>query len=119
MKARWWGPQEDGMVAIQCPGCKTYHHINVNRVRQAHPCWEFNGSMESPTFSPSLLVTTGKYVEPEWFNALPEGEEKEFHDKHSTRCHSFIRDGKIQFLGDCTHELANQTVDLPDLKIED
>lgn len=29
-------------------------------------------------------------------------------------CHSFIKDGKIQFLGDCTHALANQTVDLPD-----
>jgi len=30
-------------------------------------------------------------------------------------CHSFIRDGKIQFLGDCTHALAGQTVDLPEL----
>ena len=27
-------------------------------------------------------------------------------------CHSFVTDGKIQFLGDCTHELAGQTVEL-------
>jgi len=40
-------------------------------------------------------------------------EEKDFIDKHSTVCYSYITDGRIQFLSDCTHELANQTVDLP------
>jgi hypothetical protein len=29
-------------------------------------------------------------------------------------CHSFVTDGRIQFLEDCTHELAGQTVDLPE-----
>jgi hypothetical protein len=29
------------------------------------------------------------------------------------RCHSFVVDGQIQFLGDCTHKLAGQTVPLP------
>ena len=28
-------------------------------------------------------------------------------------CHSFITDGRIQYLGDCTHPLAGQTLDLP------
>lgn len=28
-------------------------------------------------------------------------------------CHSFVTDGCIQYLGDCTHRLAGQTVDLP------
>lgn len=28
-------------------------------------------------------------------------------------CHSFVREGRIQFLGDCTHRLAGHTVDLP------
>ena len=32
------------------------------------------------------------------------------------RCHSFVTDGRIQFLSDCTHALAGQTVDLPDIK---
>jgi len=31
------------------------------------------------------------------------------------RCHSFVRDGRIEFLSDCTHALKGQTVDLPDL----
>lgn len=34
-------------------------------------------------------------------------------------CHSFVTEGRIQFLGDCTHALANQTVDLPDWTEED
>jgi hypothetical protein len=25
-------------------------------------------------------------------------------------CHSFVREGQIQFLGDCTHAFAGQTV---------
>jgi len=50
--------------------------------------WTFNGDFEKPTFNPSLLV---------------EGE---------IRCHSFVRDGKIQYLSDCTHALAGQTVEL-------
>lgn len=29
-------------------------------------------------------------------------------------CHSFVTDGRIQFLADCTHDLAGLTVDLPD-----
>ena len=28
-------------------------------------------------------------------------------------CHSFVRAGQIEFLGDCTHEFAGQTVPMP------
>jgi hypothetical protein len=51
--------------------------------------------MERPTFSPSYLT---------WIDDGP----------CAFRCHSFIRDGQIQFLSDCTHALAAQTVDIPD-----
>lgn len=36
-----------------------------------------------------------------------------------SRCHTFIRAGKIEFLGDCTHALAGQTVALPDWPDDD
>lgn len=36
-------------------------------------------------------------------------------DVHCQRCHTFITDGKVQFLSDCTHALAGQTLDLPEL----
>jgi hypothetical protein len=35
-------------------------------------------------------------------------------DAPKYRCHSFVKDGQIQFLGDCFHTLKGKTVDLPD-----
>lgn len=36
-------------------------------------------------------------------------------DRHGkTICHSYVRNGQMQFLGDCDHALAGQTVDIPD-----
>ena len=55
---------------------------------------QFNGDTEKPTLSPSLLVTGG-----------------------GNRCHSYVRDGMIRFLGDCTHPLAGQTVELMDAQL--
>ena len=74
-----------------CPGCKKLHFVSV----KGNIVWDFNGDIEKPTFSPSILT---------W---LP------IKDYEKYRCHSFIKDGKIQFLGDCWHELKGQTVDLP------
>jgi hypothetical protein len=34
-------------------------------------------------------------------------------------CHSFIKDGMIQFLDDCTHALAGQTVPLGEFEEQD
>lgn len=59
--------------------------------------WTFNGDEGRPTFTPSLLCT-GNEGDP----AVP------------YVCHSFVTAGQIQFLGDCTHKLAGQTVDLED-----
>jgi hypothetical protein len=36
-------------------------------------------------------------------------------NKSVVRCHSFVREGKIEFLNDCTHEHAGQTLDLLDV----
>lgn len=46
----------------------------------------------------------------------PGDEPKEWADNV---CHSFVRAGKIEFLGDCTHALAGQTVALPDWPDDD
>jgi hypothetical protein len=35
---------------------------------------------------------------------------------YTPRCHSFVTDGRIQFLSDSTHALAGQTVDLPEIQ---
>ncbi|MEK9209699.1 DUF6527 family protein [Sphingomonas sp. 2378] len=93
-----------GRVAFWCPGCG-YEHLVVVESTASEPVWGFNGNHEKPTFTPSVLVRTGRAVNPAF---IPEpGDPPEV-------CHSFVTDGRIQFLGDCTHHLAGQTVDLPE-----
>lgn len=72
-----------------CPGCDEPHQCDAR--------WTFDGNEERPTFSPSVLVTC------EW------GIKRE-----PRRCHSFVQGGRVQYLSDCTHKLAGQTIDLPD-----
>jgi hypothetical protein len=71
---------------FHCPGCENAHGFHV-------PQWNWNGSMDAPTFTPSLLCNGSD---------------------PKSRCHSFVTDGKIQFLLDCHHKLAGQTVEIPD-----
>lgn len=93
----------DGRLSFRCPGCDRWHGINVGE--GTGPRWTWNGSVEKPTFTPSILVT---------YPAKPDANE-DFKEWRTARvCHSFVTDGRIQFLGDCTHALAGQTVDVPD-----
>lgn len=63
--------------------------------------WTFNGDYIKPTFSPSMNETVNwpdsKYYQPE---------------HASRRCHFIIHEGFITYCGDCTHELAGQTLEL-------
>lgn len=88
---------QGGLLAFMCPGCGCVHHVNSG--------WTFNGDGDKPTFSPSVLVT---------WAANPEASEEYKEWRTARRCHSFVREGRIEFLGDCTHALASKTVDLPD-----
>jgi hypothetical protein len=106
-------------VRISCPGCGD-HHVLVT-VSGHGAQWSWNGDLRQPTFSPSLLVTSGHYANGRE-TPDPAGcyctTDEDFGPWACYRCHSFIRAGRIQFLGDCTHALAGQTVDLPDLAID-
>jgi hypothetical protein len=87
------GPQR---YTFLCPGCAQYDEPG-SKLYARHTfdaSWSYNGDGDKPTVSPSILVQDGR---PEY------------------RCHSFIRDGRIEFLSDSSHALAGQTVDLPEL----
>jgi len=107
-----------GDVTIRCPGCKQYHSLNVDPAQKG-PCWGFNGDLDKPTFTPSLLVHSGHFVKgyetKECWCSYKErfGEDPPF---ACGVCHSFIRDGMIEFLNDSTHALAGQTVPLGDIE---
>ena len=80
-----------------CPGCDALHCIAINPVKADNGAgWTFNGTLDCPTYEPSQLTSyetgAGKSV-----------------------CHTFIRGGMIQFLGDSTHSHAGRTVALPPL----
>ena len=88
-----------------CPGCKSGHEIAVTKKNASGAKWTFNGDPVGPTFSPSVNLKVN----------TPDMGARYLPDVPSTVCHHFIRDGRIEFLGDCTHALRGQTVDLPDV----
>lgn len=96
-----------------CPGCDMYHGVNTYKL-EGKPCWGFDGNMEKPTFWPSILVNGTKRMTPEEYKEYIET------GKLPTPvpfvCHSFIRNGEWQFLGDCTHDLKGKTVPMVDLE---
>jgi hypothetical protein len=88
----------DGHVvgySFKCPGCN-YDHSPWTVPFEDQAVWGFNGDVNNPTFTPSILFRTANKNGP-------------------VVCHSFVTNGMIQFLGDCTHPLANQTVSLPEI----
>lgn len=97
---------DNGNMSWHCPGCGMRHSIRVGE--GSGPRWVWNGNTERPTFTPSVLVT---------YPANPDAEE-EFKEWRKERiCHSFVVDGQMQFLGDCTHELVGQTVPIPPFEL--
>ena len=95
----------------RCP-CGDVHSVKEGR-------WQVTGTAELPTFSPSVLVTTGHFIPRErndgscWCTYAKENPEEKL-PFGCYLCHSYVRDGMVQFLSDCTHALAGQTVPLGD-----
>jgi len=90
-----------------CPACQCGHGIWTTSRNENNALWDFDGNMESPTISPSILLRHTKYETGE--DGMPIKE-----TVNNIVCHSFVKNGMIQFLGDCTHELKNQTIELPE-----
>lgn len=85
-------------VHLWCPGCQQLHAPTFRCPEHGGPAtgptWEGDPQSDPFSMEPSLLVNGGKRPD---------------------RCHSFIRGGQWQFLGDCDHALAGQTVPLEPL----
>ena len=107
---------EGGILLYHCQGCGHAHQVWVGE--GSGPRWGWNGDIERPTFTPSVLVTgrdftdKGEAAFKAWHDAGCPKPAPEF-ESADVRCHTFITDGRVQFLSDCTHALAGQTLDLP------
>lgn len=94
-----------GGILHWCPGCDGCHAIWITEPNPLTGAkWTWDGNVDQPTFSPSILVFT-EYDDKH--QKLPDGQRR-------TLCHYFIRQGRIEFCGDSPHHLAGQTVELPD-----
>jgi hypothetical protein len=108
---------EGGTVMFKCPGCGYSHGVHIAPAAdgRARPVWGFNGDGDRPTFTPSVLLQTEMWEPPVTPENLAEWKRAPWEQvKVPKVCHSFVTDGRIQFLSDCTHALAGQTVELPD-----
>lgn len=82
--------------SFYCPGCK---HEHTYSIFEDGSQWKFNGNMQNPSFTPSLL-----------------NREIDKDGKVKSICHLFVTDGKIIYCGDCTHELSGQTIPMSEVK---
>ena len=89
----------NGELLYGCPAClpdpfvRGIHRIPVEGDRK----WQFNGDRNAPTLSPS--VKSG--------HDGPGGDDPWVHV-----CHHFLRGGRIEYCGDCTHGMGGQTAEM-------
>jgi hypothetical protein len=104
--------QGENGLSFWCVPCGCSHSVTVIG---SNP-WGWNNNVEKPTFTPSVLVTSGH------FDRSHDGGDCwcSYNERHPEDpsgfkclcCHSYVTDGNIQYLNDCAHELAGQTVPL-------
>jgi hypothetical protein len=92
-----------------CQGCETHHSYRIRNAKgESGPIWAWNGDMDKPSFTPSLLIRS---VRPRDGKVNPDGS----FDPVDLRCHLLLTNGQINYCGDCTHGLKGQVVSLPEL----
>lgn len=99
-----------GLLGFCCPGCGVEHMVRVEGEPPGR--WSFDGNLNAPTLAPSVMVRATEPLSDEAYDAWRAG--APLPEPRPTTCHSFVRAGRIQFLADCSHPLAGQTVDLPE-----
>jgi Family of unknown function (DUF6527) len=87
-----FGPLRERILPVQTTG-----------KRDGTPNWTWNGSIDAPTINPSILTN--------WQAGDGDG-----NPAPDIVCHSFVNNGMVEFLPDCTHSLAGQTVPLLDVE---
>lgn len=106
------GPTTDGMYLWWCPGCEENHGVWTGKPNEyTGSRWSFDGNLWRPTFAPSILTryTKNPPGDPETWT-WSKGPGTKADGCVDMVCHVFIRNGMIEYLGDCTHPFAGRTV---------
>lgn len=78
---------KDPEYLFHCPACGFDHWFKTTKPK---PTWTFDGDMQEPTVTPSILTNANR------------------------KCHLFVNRGMIEYCADSEHELAGKTVPMPD-----
>lgn len=107
-------PEEATHIMLHLPGPFMNRIIPVitKGNRDKTPCWTWNGDVNKPTLKPSILTKGTKTLTDDEINRVYAGDDIPV---TNIICHTFITNGQVQFLNDCTHEFAGMTVDLLDV----
>lgn len=79
--------QQGRHVGFWCPACNEVHAINLDDVSGP---FRWTVDFEKNTIHPSVRTLD------------------------ATNCHSYVKNGQIEFLSDSNHAMRGTTVDLPD-----
>jgi hypothetical protein len=86
-----WKIEGSDLLSFECPACGCLHFIR-------EPAWTFNQNFDKPTITPSILVNA------------------ERKNPNTPVCHSFVTNGMIEFLNDCSHDKAGMTMEIPEME---
>lgn len=106
--------EEATHVELNVPGPtgRLWLPVILRGKREGTGCWTWNGSTDAPTLRPSVLTHGTHRMTDAEYEAIRSGVKI---TPRPYRCHSWINDGAAQFLDDCSHDMANQTVPLLDV----
>lgn len=80
-------------LKLRFPGPSGTMYLPVCLNSKEEKSWLWNGDIFAPTLTPSVKSKIGP-------------------EDNQTICHSWVREGMVEFLGDSTHEYAGQTLPL-------
>lgn len=95
-------------IALWCPACSDYHHLS--------DLWTWDKNEEFPTINPSIKVM-GKQWEKESPFYKPAFIDVPY--AGITVCHSYVKNGKWEYLPDSNHTLSGQTVSVVPIPEDD
>ena len=94
------GPDGTKYLKFYCVGCRSFENIPIER--NGAPFWEFSGTEQNPTLSPSVKHS----------------EINEKGEPIQTICHYNLIDGFLNYCADCVHEFKSQRVPLPEMNFD-
>ena len=92
--------KKGGQLWHYCPACDDLHSVAIDEPYKNGSRWDFDGNVEKPSLSPSVKVTVCRTHDPDFENKI---------------CHYFLKNGRFEYLSDCTHKLAGMRIPMVEI----